>query len=91
MQGGGKFPPQGKTRKTMKAIALVGTMLAMLIALYLSITSLKAKQRVPALESGAGDSLPATMTQLPAEVKGKLNEAVERGEAQRKAVEDLEK
>lgn len=75
----------------MKAIALVGMMVTMLLVLYLTVTSLKTKHTLPALQDSTGNLAPATLTEIPAEVKGKLNEAVERGQAERKAVEDLEK
>ncbi len=72
----------------MKAVALIGMLVTMLLVVYLTLSNLKSKPIAPSLESDSGTFAPVNLSQLPSQVKNKLNEAMERNAAEKKAAED---
>ncbi len=74
----------------MKGIALIGMILALLLVLYLTLANLKSKpaSQIPGAEAAG---LNGQMTELPGQVKSKLETIQKQSEDQLKAAEEAMK
>jgi hypothetical protein len=71
----------------MKGILLIGAILASLIVAYLTISRIQSKP-VPAALNASKTGLNGTLTELPKQVQGKVEAALQSAEGQRKAAEE---
>lgn len=72
----------------MRGLPIIGMMLAMMIVVYLTMTSMKKKVSAKTFEDSTQMVVPQNLTDLPANVKSKLDAAAKQDEEQRKAAEE---
>ena len=72
----------------MRGLPIIGMMLAMMIVVYLTMTSMKKKVSIKTSQDSTEVAVPQNLTDLPATVQSKLNAAVKQDEEQRKAAEE---
>jgi hypothetical protein len=71
----------------MKGVLLIGILIAFLIVAYLTVSRMQSKP-VPAALSAPEIGLNGTLTELPKQVQGKVEAALQKAEEQRKAAEE---